>query len=187
MITKETTTRDLFIEYGQNLPEAIKKACNDGTAFLADSNIFTCRSLSTATTIELFQASDKIKDGICNFNDRKLDTGNYMLLLGMRLQTAVVAEVTDENIAKADYTAKLDSAVANGDLELRVASKVVIPRTSCQVFTGTTRASLLKGYYALECPYMIAPDAQIVPTLRLGTPATDKTVVRFELHGARLI
>ena len=69
--------------------------------------------------------------------------------------------------------------------------KVMLPRISCEVFrrgANSTANGTLVGYMPWECPKMIQPLTEIVPTLWLPeayATASKSLYVKFVLHGIK--
>ena len=57
---------------------------------------------------------------------------------------------------------------------------------SCSVFQ-TNNSVALAGYHELDCPRLIAPQSEIVPTLRTYGSTGGRVVVRIELFGCKII
>lgn len=192
--TRQSTAKAELLAFINRLPEEIRAGINNGALKIVDSVIYASKAANGNTSFEVIQPSDKPKEGIRNIDSAKLESTQYFLLRGIRLQTATIAveegeSVTDEQIATADFSGALNNTIANGELEILVAGKTAYPRNSCQAFVTGENATL-KGYKELDCPALIAPLSPIVPTLRFGATtdtATDKIVARIELHGARII
>jgi len=137
------------------------------------------------------EASDTTQAGITNVNNRKLEPLNYMVVTGIRLLSKTISPASAGNPTDAEIAAAaLDTAavgILNGELDILVAGKTALPRTSCRIF-GNTDSHEGKGYYQLESPFVIAPQAEIVPTLRVNAAVSSgNEVVRIELLGARII
>jgi hypothetical protein len=184
-----TGVRQEFLNASNKLLPEVKAAIANGTLTLVDAVIYSARALNADTSIELMQSSDTQREGVTNVNNRKLESGQYMLLKGIRLQTAAIAgsdAIDAAKIAAADYDAKINTQVANGELDIIVAGKTLFPRNSCQIFS-TGSNSPLRGYYPLDCPKIIVPQAEIVPTLRLNASSGGRVVARIELHGVKTV
>jgi hypothetical protein len=185
--TKIAGGKAQFFAAGSVLPVEIKEALNARQLTLVDSVLYSARFLKSDTTIELMQASDTQREGITNVNNRKLEASQYMLLNGIRLQAKTLTEETETALTDADFASvPLLGVIANGELDIVVAGKNLFPRNSCQIFNSGTNQQL-NGYFALDCPKLIVPQAEIVPTLRLNHAAAANTAVRLELHGVKTV
>ncbi len=186
--TKLASSKGDFLDIVPMLPEGYRELVNKGAVRLVDRSFYSVKALGNSTSKELMQASDTQKDGITNVNNRKMETSQYFLLKGIRIQTANIAgegEITDDVMASADFTGNLDTTVANGELEISVAGKTAYPRNAVSMFETTEN---VKGYRELDCPRLIAPQSEIVPTLHLAKAAGGgRVVVRITLVGTAMI
>jgi len=189
--TKIAIARSVMDEYISKLPVEIQGALKNGSLKIVDSVIYDQKYLANDTTKELMEASDTTQAGITNVNNRKLEPLNYMVVTGIRLLSKTISPASAGNPTDAEIAAAaLDTAavgILNGELDILVAGKTALPRTSCRIF-GNTDSHEGKGYYQLESPFVIAPQAEIVPTLRVNAAVSSgNEVVRIELLGARII
>ncbi len=189
--TKIAIARSVMDEYISKLPVEIQGALKNGSLKIVDSVIYDQKYLANDTTKELMEASDTTQAGITNVNNRKLEPLNYMVVTGIRLLSKTISPASAGNPTDAEIAAAaLDIAavgILNGELDILVAGKTALPRTSCRIF-GNTDSHEGKGYYQLESPFVIAPQAEIVPTLRVNAAVSSgNEVVRIELIGARII
>lgn len=189
--TKIAIARSVMEEYIPKLPVEIQGALKNGSLKIVDSVIYDQKYLANDTTKELMEASDTTQAGITNVNNRKLEPLNYMAVTGIRLLSKTISPASAGNPTDAEIAAAaLDTAavgILNGELDILVAGKTALPRTSCRIF-GNTDSHEGKGYYQLESPFVIAPQAEIVPTLRVNAAVSSgNEVVRIELIGARII
>ena len=189
--TKIAIARSVMDEYISKLPVEIQGALKNGSLKIVDSVIYDQKYLAQDTTKELMEASDTTQAGITNVNNRKLEPLNYMVVTGIRLLSKTISPASAGNPTDAEIAAAaLDTAavgILNGELDILVAGKTALPRTSCRIF-GNTDSHEGKGYYQLESPFVIAPQAEIVPTLRVNAAVSSgNEVVRIELLGARII
>ena len=185
----ETGVRQEFLKASEKFLPEVKAALANGSFTTVDTVLYSAKALGAETSKELMQSKDTQLEGVTNVNNRKLEAGQYMLLTGVRMQTATIAgadAIDNAAIAGADYDTKLNSQVANGELDIVVAGKTLFPRNSCQLFS-TGANSALRGYYPLDCPKLIVPQAEIVPTLRLNASSGGRVVARIELHGVKTI
>ena len=61
---------------------------------------------------------------------------------------------------------------------------IIFPRNSCEIFRSEgTENKKYTGYYKLECPKMLVPLTDIVPTLWL--PSGVNKAVKIVFHGVR--
>lgn len=189
-VSKDITAKGALLSKVANLPTEIQSALNNGSLKIVDSAIYAQKALKGGSVVELMENSDTAVAGITNLNNRKLEQVNYMVVTGVRLLSASGVgagnEPTDAEIAAADMTIA-SKEVLNGELEIQVAGKVAFPRNSCRCFAAE-HDKMGEGYFALESPFVIAPQSEIVPTLRVNSSFdSKKEVVRVELIGARII
>lgn len=185
--TKIASGKAEFEARMKTLDPNLAKAMIAGTIQSVDYALYAVRHLGADTTIELMQASDTQKVGLTNMNNRKLDANNYALVKGIQLlMSSEKVAATDSALQGATF-GKINSTIANGDFELKQGDKTLIPRTSCEVFCKGGDNSLV-GYYALECPKMLAPLTEIVPTLYVPVAVNDSqtpansTVAKIVFH-----
>lgn len=189
--TKIANAKSVMEEYVSMLPTEIQAALRNKNLKIVDSVLYDQKYLASDTTKELMEASDTTQAGITNVNNRKLEPLNYMVVTGIRLLSKTISPASAGNPTDAEIAAAaLDTAavgILNGELDILVAGKTAFPRTSCRIFANTDDHQG-KGYYALESPFVIAPQAEIVPTLRVNAAVSSgNEVVRIELLGARII
>lgn len=185
------TAKMAFFEKFDLLPDDVKQGLLNGSLKVVNFVAYSAKNLAGATYKELMEASDNMLESITNVNNRKMEALQYFLVKGIRLQSAVIAgesAITETTIATAAFTTP-SANVVNGEIEILISGKTALPRISCEVFTKSDAAGNgLKGYYELDCPFMIAPLSDIVPTLRLNSNATTtREVVRFEMYGCKII
>lgn len=172
------------------LPAAIQQGLAAGVLKVVDSAIYSQKCMKGGSVVELMENSDTAVAGVTNLNNRKMEQVNYFVVTGIRLLSKTVtpsaSAITDAEIANADLGIATKE-VLNGELEIQVAGKVAFPRNSCRCFAAEND-KMGKGYYKLESPFVIAPQSEIVPTLRVNSSfTTTNEVVRVELIGARII
>lgn len=189
--TKIANAKSVMEEYVSMLPSEIQAALRNKNLKIVDSVLYDQKYLASDTTKELMEASDTTQAGITNVNNRKLEPLNYMVVTGIRLLSKTISPASAGNPTDAEIAAAaLDTAavgILNGELDILVAGKTAFPRTSCRIFANTDDHHG-KGYYALESPFVIAPQSEVVPTLRVNAAVSSgNEVVRIELLGARII
>lgn len=171
---------------------------------IVDFSMYSARDIEANTTIELMQASDTKRVGVTNVNNRKLGANEYALFVGMQLMsaTATVSSgvATDAQIASADY-GFIGANIANGEIEIKQGDRILVPRSSCEVFRnganavndttnhyGFQRTAGLAGYVAFDSPKMMSPLTDIIPTLYLPAStqnSTTHTLVKVVFHGVK--
>ena len=200
--SKLASAKALFASLMAQVDKSVVEAIRDARIQVVDYALYVVRNLKADTTIELLQSSDSKEVGITNLNDRKLDVNNYVLITGIQLLEAAfekaASSVTTDDLKKAEF-GQISALVANGELDIKMNDKVMLPRISCEVFRRGANSSAngnLVGYMPWECPKMIQPLTEIVPTLWLpisseqsttsgGTTTTTSKAVKFVLHGIK--
>lgn len=167
------------------LPVEIVDRLANHTLKIVDASFYATRKVSAGTT-ELMQASDNKVEGVTNLNNRKMEAAQYFLLKGIRVLSATVSGDSAADLAGASFGVASD-VIKNAELDITVAGGTAFPRNSCQLF-NTTDSNRSIGYYELDCPRLITPQSEIVPTLRINSGATvTNTAVRIELIGSLII
>ena len=189
--SKMSTSKIEFLEKFNMLPPEVRAGLDAGTLKLVDHVLYSTKLLGGSTSKELMEASDDKKEGITNVNGRKMEALQYFCVKGIRLSGAVVSgsdAITEATIANQKF-GKLSDGVMNGELEILVSGKTAFPRNSCGAFSADENGyNGLSSYYELDCPFMIAPQSEIVPTLRVNSNVvTTREVVRIELIGTKII
>jgi hypothetical protein len=172
------TTVAEFEKRAHQLPTDIRKALARRELKVIDDNIYTIRAMSGLAQMELMANSDTKAAGVSNINHRKLEANKWFLLTGIILQSAVSATPSAGAFGIAA------SEILNGEFSLDCGSRVVVPRTSCILFDTTGRTNLIRGYYKLENPKWLTPEAEIVPELRLPIATAANTAIAIILLGA---
>lgn len=193
--TKISTAKAEFELRRTKMSADIKEAFESGRLETVDYEIYAVRHLGNNTTVELMQSADAKKVGITNLNKRQLEAGNYMLIKGVSLLSCTdstkLATANETEMQKAEYGV-IPAGIANGELEIRVGETTILPRNSAQGFVtkgGNATASSYgerMGYRALDCPKIVPPLTDIVPTLYLGQPV-ENTAVKLCLIGCKNI
>lgn len=196
--SKLASAKAIFVSLLAQVEATVVEAIKSGAIQVVDYALYCVRALAADTSVELYQASDSKEVGITNINDRKLDVNNYLLITGVQLLEAVhtgssaIEVFTKDLMKKADY-GQISALIANGELEIKMNDKVILPRISCEVFRRGSRQygdSALVGFMPWECPKMVQPLTEIVPTLWLPASTEDSTAkttkaVKLVLHGIK--
>ena len=162
----------------------------NGKARITDFSLYTSKALQGNCNQEIFEAKDQKDVGVCNINNRKLEASQYMLITAVQVLRGDFGTdtVNSDNLKKLSF-GKIDEVMANGEFELKLDNKVLIPRSSMQNFlTDGPDNKKLTGYYRLGCPVMITPQTDIIPQIWLpANTKADKLAVKVILHGARIV
>lgn len=192
--SKMASAKALFASMMAQVDQSVVAAIRNAQIQVVDYALYVVRNLKADTSVELLQSSDSKEVGITNLNDRKLDVNNYVLITGIQLLEASIAKaagsVTNDDLKAASY-GQIGAEIANGELDIKMNDKVMLPRISCEVFkrgSATYGDSGLVGYMPWECPKMIQPLTEIVPTLWLPLATNSESAckaVKFVLHGIK--
>ena len=157
----------------RNLALAIKS----GSVQVVDFALYNSVALNANTTIEAFQASDDKEVGKTNINKRQLEANTYFLVTGIQILEANLAGANGAtiDIKNAEYNVILPE-IANGEFELKVGDKVLVPRNSMEIFRTPASVDKRVGYYELDCPKLITPLTDIVPWIYLPKATTNKAL-----------
>ncbi len=169
------------------IDSSIAAAIANGKARITDCSLYTAKALAGNLNQEIFEAKDQKEVGVCNINNRKLEASQYMLITAVQVLAVELPNAGDD--FKTAEFAKIPARFANGEFELKLDNKVLIPRSSMQNFvTDGPDTKNLAGYWRLECPVMVTPQTDLIPQvwLPVGTD-TAKTVLKVVLHGARIV
>lgn len=155
-----------------------------------DYSMYVTRFLAADTTIELFKAADDKEVGLTNINSRQLEDKNYFLVTGIQLlaatsESALDSEQAAKAFAKTAEFKPISNVIANGEFELKLGEKSLLPRISCEVFRKGADDGKPEGYYKLEAPKMLKPLTDITPWLFLPKSQENKVVIKVVLYGVR--
>lgn len=155
--TKNLSAKAEFESRMYMLPPDVVAMLKSQQLQLVDKMIYCNKSIDTAAYAELMVNSDVGVPGVTNINNRKLEPNEFFLLTGVTLLSGTGLD------AKAVAYGEVAAVIKNGDFQLRVGEKIVIPRTSCHMFDTAAQTNTQKGYYKLENPKLIAPQTEIKP------------------------
>ncbi len=178
-----TTNLSAKAEFEKRLPQVkpeIRSALKEGKLQLVDSNIYSIKDMAETKSLELMSNSDDRVEGKTNLNARKLEAGTAFCITAIQLLGGAKAAGTDAATVSFD---EICAAVANGEFKLEHNNKVLIPKTSCEVFRNGN-STLPKGYWKLDNPKMLDPQLEIVPELKLPINTPANYCVKIILHGA---
>ncbi len=166
-LTKSLTSKGEFELRRQQLPKEIQKALRDARMQTVDAAIYTVKSISDRSDIELMEASDDKKTGRTNLNRSQLDSGKYFLLTAIVLEYAHGADEDDDDPADFAFGQfAYPPQIINGTFEMTLGTKVVVPEISASVFddSDTTKRKFL---YKLDNPKWLKPSMDITPKLNM--------------------
>lgn len=183
--TKISTGALEFAARLSKIDQPLANAIKSGSVQVVDFALYNCRDLGASTTVEAFQASDAKEVGITNLNKRQLEANTYFLLTGVQIleSDAKIGSGTGEKTLKAAKYGVIGNTIANGEFELKVGDKVLIPRNSMEIFRTPEHSDKLEGFFELECPKIITPLTDIVPWIYL--PQGANKGIKVVLHGVK--
>ncbi len=159
------------------------KAIKSNEVQVVDYALYCTRNLEKSTTIEAFQSSDDKKVGVTNLNKRQLEANTYFLVTGVQVLESTKAISETNSVAEAEYGV-ISNLIANGEFELKVGDKVLVPRNSMELFRTPKNYDKPEGYYELDCPKIISPLTDIVPWIYLPKSAENKAL-KIVLYGVK--
>lgn len=166
-LTKSLTSKGEFELRRQQLPKEIQKALRDARMQTVDAAIYTVKSISDRSDIELMEASDDKKTGRTNLNRSQLDSGKYFLLTSIVLEYAHGADEEDNDPADFAFGQfAFPPQIINGTFEMTLGTKVVVPEISASVFDDSD-ITKRKFLYKLDNPKWLKPSMDITPKLNM--------------------
>jgi hypothetical protein len=175
--TRNLTGKAEFENRMGMLPLEIQQALRKGDLQLCDYLIYTAKKIGTASNAELMVNSDVAVAGLANINNRKLEANRYFLLTGIQILSGASADPKT-----AEY-ALPEPNILNGEFELNVGDKTIIPRMSMSAFDTGSRTDVPEGFYKLDNPKMIPPLTEIKPEIWTPAPNAENTCVKIVLWG----
>ena len=166
-LTKDLTSKGQFELRRQQLPSDVQKALQDARMQTVDAAIYTVKSITNKSDIDLMEASDDKKAGRTNLNRAQLDSGKYLLLTDIVLEYAHGSSEDDNDPANFAFGQfALPPEIVNGTFEMTLGTKVIVPEMSCAVFddSDTTKR---KFQYKLANPKWLKPSMDITPKLNM--------------------
>lgn len=167
------------------LPQHIKEGLTKGELRLADTVIYSIKSVSSKT-IKMFETQDDKEVGLRNVSNAKLPKNQAMLVSGIILLAAIPADNSKDKVISAKFDGLEEfPALANGEFSLKSNKRVIVPETVNTIFKTKNINSVPLGYYKLANPRMIHDDILIEATIDLGTMEglDAKTHLFVGLHG----
>ncbi len=184
-ITKDITAFAEFLSViDSTVTPEINRAIRAGRIALRDSTLYTARKIGKDKQVELCTANDGKDVGFTNLDRRSLEANNFFIATSIRILCG-----NGENAKSVEYR-PLEGSMLNGELELKVGTKVVIPSISLTEFNrnqGGTGRDVTPGEYRLENPIMIGPQTGIIPTIKFAVEGQENTCIRIEFHGVQTV
>ena len=191
---KQATARDEAMRRINQIEDPrVREGLAAGRLALVDARYYWVKTIAAVTQVKMIKNDDAKSTGLTNVALAKLDTGTWFMLTGMSLRTGLYptdATHIKETVfdLKALTTLSCEASVANGDFEFRInGGKHVLPKdTSNSIFcSGRTDQPL--GYYHLDSPKWIKPDAEMFFDINLAFAGTALTACRLELFGMAVV
>ncbi len=166
-LTRSLTSKGQFELRRSQLPADVQKALKEARMQTVDGAIYTIKSITDKSDIDLMEASDDKKTGKTNLNRAQLDSGKYFLLTDIVLEYAHGADEDDNEPANFNFGQfAFPPEVVNGTFEMTLGTKVIVPEISCGLFddSDTTKRKFL---YKLANPKWLKPSMDITPRLNM--------------------
>ncbi len=180
--TKNSTAKAEFQARIFMLPAEIQRGLLTGNLAIVDYDIYKAVVLNTATSYDkIFRDSDSRAVGTTNLNNRKLDSGIYMLVTHVELCYGVNATLADSA-----WTTDIVDVVANGELTIKQGGRVILPDNfSIANFANKQNANERKGLYRLANPKWLYPQEEITASyFGTATASAANANIRLRLIGA---
>lgn len=164
-LTAHLTSKGQFELRRGQLPADIQKALKEARMQTVDTGIYSIKTITGKSNIDLMESSDDKKSGRTNLNRSQLDSGKYFLLTEIVLEYAHGASETDNDPSNFEFGQfAMPAKMLNGTFEMTLGTKVIVPEISCGIFddTNTTKR---KFSYKLDNPKWLKPSMDITPKL----------------------
>jgi hypothetical protein len=163
------------------LPQGIQKGLTNRTLQASDGVLYAIKSVAGAKSVKMFRDDDNKVTGLCNISSGKLEKGNHFLLNEIILLSGLAT--SDQATGTTSTFHVIDSAIRNGEMELRVNGSAVLSALSTEVFNTTGNRSGHTGLYKLDNPKLISDQQSIEVNLEWANPAPEKMWVKVLLKG----
>ena len=176
------TPRDEAMKRLGSLPLNIRNGLAKFDLQLADHVLYAVKAANAVLSVRMFKNDDSKVVGVSNLSKGQLEKDQWFLLTHVRLTSGVQADP----LAAAYGVIPL--AVSNGDFELKVNGKYLMPKdSSASIFDTTNQADVLRGVYKLANPKWIEPGTDITWDIRFSQASAANTNVKAELIGVQVI
>lgn len=176
------SARDEAMKRLGTLPAEIRDGLAKFRLQIVDASAYAVKVANAVTSVRMFKNDDSKVVGVSNVSKGQLDKDQWFLLTHIRLTSAVAADPLNAAFGV------IPLAIANGDFELKLNGKYVMPKdTSANIFDTTNEADVLRGVFKLSNPKWIEPGTDIVLDLRFSQATAANTNVKVELMGAQII
>ena len=185
--TKDLTAKAEFQARMGRLPREIREQIKAGKLQILDYTAYGTRMIGGQTSAEILHNADDKEVGRTNVNARKLEKDQFFLCTGV-VMTSGVGAAGDNTIADLGNVTfgRMPAPMLNGEFSLEVGKKVLIAETPMEVFNSRNQSNVREGYFKLDNPKWIDPQAEIVCEVKLPVAAAAKTYIKVQLEGAVL-
>jgi hypothetical protein len=163
------------------LPKNIQDGLTRRTLQASDGVLYAIKSVQGAKSVKMFRDDDNKVTGLCNISSGKLEKGNFFLMNEIILLSGLANSDTADGTTATFHV--IDSAIRNGELELRVNGSSVLSALSTEVFNTTGNRSGHTGLYNLDNPKLISDQQAIEVNLEWANPAPTRMWVKVLLKG----
>ena len=166
-LTKDLTSKGQFELRRGQLPGDIQKALRTARMQTVDVAIYTIKTVTDRSDIDLMEASDDKKTGRTNLNRAQLDSGKYFLMTEIVLEYAHGSSEEDSDPANFAFGQfAFPPEIVNGTFEMTLGTKVIVPEISNSVFDDSD-ITKRKFLYKLANPKWLKPSMDIKPKLNM--------------------
>jgi len=185
--TSNLTAKAEFEKRMGKLPQNIKEDLAKGRLQIVDGSVYGTRLMGGQSQIEVLHNADDKEVGKTNVNARKLEKDHPFLCTGIILTSGIGSkgDNTIEDIGNTTFT-RMPSPMLNGEFNLEVGKKTLIPETTMEVFNTKNQTTVREGYYKLDNPKWIEPQTEIIFEIKTPVPVAAKTYVKVQFVGATL-
>ena len=172
------------------MPVEIQKDLLSGKRQIVDHVIKVAKSINLAGDIELFQASDAKKRGVCTINKKQLEKGQIFLVEKARLNYGVSTaangtETTNDGAAIIEFRdSVIPPAIFNGEFSFKVDANIFAENEPLCAFDQTGKTTEWKNTFVFSSPKIIKDQVDINFDIKFAAAAPAKSFLSLELHGA---
>jgi hypothetical protein len=176
-----TNSRGELLRRFGHLPKDIQDGLNKRQLQASDGVLYAIKYVGGAKSVKMFKDDDNKVTGLCNISSGKLERGSFFLLNEIILLSGNVANDGDTGTTATFHV--IDSAIRNGEMELRIKGSSVLSALSTEVFNTTGNRSGHTGLYKLDNPKLINEQQAIEVNLEWANPAPTRMWVKVLLKG----
>jgi hypothetical protein len=164
------------------LPQDIQDGLTRRRLQASDGVLYAIKSVAGAKSVKMFRDDDNKVTGMCNISSGKLEKGSFFLMNEIVLLSGL-ATSDDANAGTTSTFHVIDTAIRNGELELRVNGAAVLTALSTEVFNTTGNRTGHTGLYRLDNPKLINEQQGIEVNLEWANPAPARMWLKVLLKG----